>query len=38
MLREELASLMGLDPKALADTISTYNGYAAGAFAEGAGQ
>jgi fumarate reductase flavoprotein subunit len=26
---EELASLMGLDPKALADTISTYNSYAA---------
>jgi fumarate reductase flavoprotein subunit len=26
---EKLASLIGLDPKALADTISTYNGYAA---------
>jgi fumarate reductase flavoprotein subunit len=26
---EELAKLMGLDPKALVDTISTYNGYAA---------
>jgi fumarate reductase flavoprotein subunit len=26
---EKLASLMGLDPKALADTISVYNGYVA---------
>jgi fumarate reductase flavoprotein subunit len=26
---EELAGLMGLDPRALADTISVYNGYAA---------